>query len=90
MIEEIAVVGVIGTVIAVMDQQNLIPQLSNNPRKLWFFDPARYQPVVATPIRSALRPALTTEQQHALEVKQRQAQEWALAQKQSKYRLSSF
>jgi chromosome segregation ATPase len=35
------ILGASGIAVAVLDQQNILP-FSNNPRKLWFFDPARY------------------------------------------------
>jgi len=83
MIEEIAVVGVIGTVIAVIDQQNLIPQLSNNPGKKWFFDPSRYAPAPAA--RLPTRPVLLTEQQLIRNAEQERLWEMEQSRRQSKY-----
>jgi hypothetical protein len=84
MIEEIAVIGVIGTVIAtVVDQQNLIPQISNNPRKLWFWDPVRYQPAPAA--RLPTRPVLLTEQQLMRNAEQERLWEMEKSRRQSKY-----
>ena len=47
MIEYIAAAAVVGGIITVVDQQNLIPAISNNPGQKWFWDPSRYVPVPA-------------------------------------------
>ena len=45
MIEYLVGAAIIGTAVTLIDQQNLIPQLSNNPSQKWFWDPSRYTPV---------------------------------------------
>jgi hypothetical protein len=65
MIEYAIAAAAVGGAIAIIDQQNLIPQISNNPRQLWIWDPARYQPAPAarlnTPIQ--VQPYLSPRQQ---------------------------
>jgi hypothetical protein len=73
--------GASGIAVAVLDQQNILP-FSNNPRKLWFWDPVRYQPV---PARLPIRPVLLTEQQLIRNAEQERLWEMEQSRRQSKY-----
>jgi hypothetical protein len=44
MIGELAVVGIAGTIITIVDQQNLISAISNNPSKKFWWDMSRWTP----------------------------------------------
>ena len=86
MIEAILVAGGVAVATLLVDQQNLVPQISNNPRQLWLWDPARYAPAPAAratiPIQ---RPRLSPEQAWKEQVALEQKLEWQTAQKSSKY-----
>jgi len=80
------IIGASAVVVTVMDKYNVF---QTNPTGKWFWE---RPPFTAAPItvRAPLRPALSSEQQHAQQVAQQQAQEWAIAKSQSKYRVSGW
>jgi len=84
MIEAILVAGGVAVATLLVDQQNLVPQISNNPRQLWLWDPARYAPTPA--LRATIqRPRLSPEQAWKEQVAMEQKLEWQTAQRSSKY-----
>ncbi len=89
MLMEVLAISGIGTVAySLLDHENMLPwsAMANGTKKWWW----EKQPFVQPPptVRAPLRPALTTEQQHALKVQQQQAEELAEARRQSKYTIS--
>jgi hypothetical protein len=83
MIEYLIGAGIVGTVIAVADQQNWIPAISNNPSQKWFWDMSRYAPTPT--IRIPPPRAISAEQAWKQQQSQQQQQEWAQARRESKY-----
>ena len=66
MIEYAIGAAIIGGAIAFIDQQNLIPQISNNPTQKWFFDASRWTPTTPPAARFSQpipQPRLTPQQE---------------------------
>lgn len=64
MIEYLAVAGVVGGIITVLDEQNVFPSISNNPGKKWFWDPSRWT-ATTTPAQVAMLQAQAAARQRA-------------------------
>lgn len=65
MIEIAIAAAIIGGTIAVIDEQNVFPQLSNNPLKKWIWDPSRWTPATPPAARFSqpIQPRLSPSQQ---------------------------
>ena len=85
-IEYLIGAGIVGTIISVVDQQNLIPAISNNPSKKFWWDMSRYAPAPA----ARVIPRPSTEQQVRIQELAQLRMEEADARRESKYTVSDY